>query len=443
MAVHTLYGVWEDGANWINLCDDKGQIPEGCKSKEILFDDDVWVGDGFICDAGDDDGKVSKCLNELPLRKYELYDKKVFEYLNELPLREYELYDKNVSLTGLSSWRQLFSWAYLKRFSREYFPNLDTSNVKSLNCTFRFCDYLEYVDLSGFEFTNKCWLSETFVGCRVLRYVNLSNFDFDKIQSDEPFFYSESSSTLLQLLVVQNVVGDVKDCLGSFIRNFLESRERCLSKDEFLYMVYQGNSKDSLNDLWDEGKFPEEAYIVVSPDRFDEVSNIVRGELISCLDVMKCSQEFRDQYKDCIKVLSSDSINLDKLISDVLSGKLINKDNIRLNNQILSEVAKLLSQGKSEKEIIQELSNKGGDYSVANIVSAISSYLGSSSEVVGTYSSRTIQPFIEEYLMQFSPGGVESKYTIGEVADILYKKYPENLVNAAIVTYLREQRVVR
>lgn len=296
MAVHTLYGVWEDGTNWINLCDDKGQIPEGCKSKEILFDDDVWVGDGFICDAGDDGGKVSKYLNELPLRKYELYDKKVFEYLNELPLREYELYDKNVSLTGLSSWRQLFSWAYLKRFSREYFPNLDTSNVKSLNCTFRFCDYLEYVDLSGFEFTNKCWLSETFVGCRVLRYVNLSNFDFDKIQSDEPFFYSESPSTLLQLLVVQNVVGDVKDCLGSFIRNFLESRERCLSKGEFLYMVYQGNSKDSLNDLWDEGKFPEEAYIVVSPDRFDEVSNIVRGELISCLDVMKCSQEFRDQY---------------------------------------------------------------------------------------------------------------------------------------------------
>lgn len=110
-------------------------------------------------------------------------------------------------------------------------------------------------------------------------------------------------------------------------------------------------------------------------------------------------------------------------------------DDIKLL-KIEEEVIRLLSEGKSEKEVYAVLKNR--NISTNDILDAFSK-VKPSSEIIFSFCDRVIVPNILSILKKNN--GI-SKYNVGEVADILYKKYPENLVNKAIVSVLREQYLV-
>lgn len=107
------------------------------------------------------------------------------------------------------------------------------------------------------------------------------------------------------------------------------------------------------------------------------------------------------------------------------------------NPSIEEEVKRLLSEGKSEKEVYKSLKDKGS-LSSSGIIEAIAK-VDPTSSIVVSFCNKIIVPNILSFFKKEK--GI-SKYTVGEVADILYKKYPENLVNKAIVSVLREQYLV-
>lgn len=110
-------------------------------------------------------------------------------------------------------------------------------------------------------------------------------------------------------------------------------------------------------------------------------------------------------------------------------------DDIKLL-KIEEEVIRLLSEGKSEKEVYSTLKNK--NIPTNDILNAFSK-VKPSSEIIFSFCDRVVVPNILSILKKNN--GI-SKYNVGEVADILYKKYPENLVNKAIISVLREQYLV-
>lgn len=114
----------------------------------------------------------------------------------------------------------------------------------------------------------------------------------------------------------------------------------------------------------------------------------------------------------------------------------INKDKATLID-IENEVRKLLSEGKSEKEVYQTLKSKG-NVSDNDIVDALLR-IDSTSPMVVSFCDKVILPDISSL---FQKSGGVSKYTIGEVANILYNKYPRALVNEAIVKVLHNEYLV-
>lgn len=104
---------------------------------------------------------------------------------------------------------------------------------------------------------------------------------------------------------------------------------------------------------------------------------------------------------------------------------------------IEKEVRKLLSEGKSEKEVYKALKSKS-NIADKDIVDALLR-IDSTSPMVVSFCDKVILPDISSL---FQKSGGVSKYTIGEVANILYNKYPRALVNEAIVKVLHNEYLV-
>lgn len=114
-----------------------------------------------------------------------------------------------------------------------------------------------------------------------------------------------------------------------------------------------------------------------------------------------------------------------------------NKEEVINNSDIEKEVIRLLSKGVSEKGILSTLQSKG--FKDKDIVNSISN-INPSSSMVSSFCDKVILPKVIDLLNQTSQG--VSKYSVGEVARLLYKNYPENLVNKTIVSILDEQHLV-
>lgn len=110
-------------------------------------------------------------------------------------------------------------------------------------------------------------------------------------------------------------------------------------------------------------------------------------------------------------------------------------DDIKLL-KIEEEVIRLLSEGKSEKEVYSTLKNK--NIPTNDILDAFSK-VKPSSEIIFSFCDRVIVPNI---LTIFKKEKGSSRYTVGEVAKILYKKYPRVLVNEVIISVLENQYLV-
>lgn len=106
-------------------------------------------------------------------------------------------------------------------------------------------------------------------------------------------------------------------------------------------------------------------------------------------------------------------------------------------SEIEKEVRKLLSEGKSEAEIYKTLKAKGNT-SDNDIVNALSK-VNFNSPMVLSFCDKVILPDITSLL---GKGRGESKYTVGEVAEIMYKKHPKPLVDSAIVKVLYNEYLV-
>ena len=104
--------------------------------------------------------------------------------------------------------------------------------------------------------------------------------------------------------------------------------------------------------------------------------------------------------------------------------------------KIEEEVSELLSEGKSEKEVYSVLKNK--NIPTNDIIKAFSK-VKPDSKMLSSFCDKVIIPNI---LSIFNKEKGISEYTVGGVAKMLYEKYPENLVNKAIVSVLREQYLV-
>ena len=105
--------------------------------------------------------------------------------------------------------------------------------------------------------------------------------------------------------------------------------------------------------------------------------------------------------------------------------------------EIEKEVRRLLSEGKSEAEIYKTLKAKGNT-SDNDIVNALSK-VNFNSPMVLSFCDKVILPDITSLL---GKGRGESKYTVGEVAEIMYKKHPKPLVDSAIVKVLYNEYLV-
>lgn len=110
-------------------------------------------------------------------------------------------------------------------------------------------------------------------------------------------------------------------------------------------------------------------------------------------------------------------------------------DDIKLL-KIEEEVIRLLSEGKSEKEVYSTLKNK--NIPTNDILDAFSK-VKPSSEIIFSFCDRVVVPNILSILKKNN--GI-SKYNVGEVARMLYKKYPESLVNKAIISVLDKEYLV-
>ena len=105
-------------------------------------------------------------------------------------------------------------------------------------------------------------------------------------------------------------------------------------------------------------------------------------------------------------------------------------------NKCLEEVRRLLEEGKSDADILKELTKR---YSNVSILNALGN-MGRGTSISLSYCKRFILPVIDRTVGLRKDS--ESKLSIGEVAELLYKKYPRTLVNEAIVLYLKDQHIV-
>lgn len=110
-------------------------------------------------------------------------------------------------------------------------------------------------------------------------------------------------------------------------------------------------------------------------------------------------------------------------------------DDIKLL-KIEEEVRRLLSEGKSEKEVYAVLKNN--NIPTNDILEAFLK-IKPGSEIIFSFCDKVIVPNI---LTIFKKEKGSSRYTVGEVAKMLYKKYPRVLVNEAIVSVLEDQYLV-
>ena len=133
--------------------------------------------------------------------------------------------------------------------------------------------------------------------------------------------------------------------------------------------------------------------------------------------------------KDIRRSLANRKSNKSRVLSDlVLSTKI----------SLVSDIGDMLSRGVNKSDVLKVL-HSSGKYSISDIADALQ-WLNLSGDIVDLYYSKYIKPLLEVYLPENS--GVKSEYTIDEVARILYKKYPENIVNKCIIRYLKNQYVV-
>ncbi len=89
-----------------------------------------------------------------------------------------------------------FYWADLEAID---LSKADTSNVKDMNCMFRYLKKLNTLDISGFDTSNVTDMTEMFEYCESLNIIDISSFDTSKVESMNYMFVD--CTNLCQIIV--------------------------------------------------------------------------------------------------------------------------------------------------------------------------------------------------------------------------------------------------
>ena len=409
LSLHNLYVV-RDNYRFTLYASPTGLAP-GTEYEKLTYDDTVWdvhyynIPMGVPMNSSDIPDLVDMRIHKRDdlgdvVFRYFMRDSMGFNIL---------LSNKTVRIVDLCSFNELFQYCNsLLKFDSYDFPKIDMSNVQSLDYTFRSCKKLRQVDLSGFNLKSLVSMKGTFQGCSELFRVNLSGINFGNVDTGiSGLFYEEGTRNIcmsLTFLIIENIKDNIFGIVADFINNFVAARET-------------------------DKKTNTSADILVSEDIVEDVRSIVDGFCIK-------GQKVLDKYKinvicqkDIRRSLANRKSNKSRVLSDlVLSTKI----------SLVSDIGDMLSRGVNKSDVLKVL-HSSGKYSISDIADALQ-WLNLSGDIVDLYYSKYIKPLLEVYLPENS--GVKSDYTIDEVARILYKKYPENIVNKCIIRYLKNQYVV-
>ena len=276
------------------------------------------------------------------------------------------------------------------RFDRKSFPcfSFDNAPKGELYDLFYYCS-IKNVDLSEFYSFNIKSIVNMFCGCDLLAVVDFSNWDFTNISLDEPLACKENLLLYFRKIIFKNVKGSISPFVEN-IKQIINERKSYASLEK----IKESHNLDVFKILGEEfslNKVSKTIDIIVSPERYYEVSEMVKG------------------YEDSIQV---------KVDWDF--------------SAITAEIQRMVNRGKSDKEILSTLQGSGassGDIVMAMVVS------GRDLDVFSAYSEKVLKPSISNALSVVNSSG-RSKMTVSEIASILYKKYPRMLVDMAIVDYL-------
>ena len=333
--------------------------------------------------------------------------------------------------------------------------SFDTSNVIDMCEMFRNCNSLKSLDLSSFDTSNVTDMNGMFYDCYSLQSLDLSNFDTSNVTDMGSMF---SSCRSLQSLD-----------LSSFNTSNVEAMDYMFSRCESLQSLDLSSSFDTSNVTNMHGMFSRcESLQSLDLSSFD-TSNVTDMEGMFCeceslqsLDLSSFNisniTNMKYMFDSCKSLKSLDLSNFDaskvKGKSTMFHKTKLNKKNTGLGlsiekpkipnvcnkDSIFNEIDDLSHNGNvsSPTSMVKELKSRG--YSDSEVVNAIylKIELGSLdrkvyTSVVDSYVMKVIVPLITKYF---------SNRSVGEVLDILYKKYPEDIVNKAMCNYLRSQYLV-
>ena len=401
MALHELY-LMREGKGIVGVYKER-KSPNIKGGDWMEYDDEVWdvpfekLPSSFRITSNDTTDLVD-------LRVHKHNDDPLFQYFTKYTLGYNKLlFNRKISLSSeVKDLNNLFGYCgKLLRFTKRDFPNLDLDDIYSLNWTFSSCKKLREVDLSGFKFYGLKRMCGTFQGCPELVRVNLSNINFTDVLTRD-LFYSKSNGMMCQSLTELILEDYYEGCYAC----------HCIIASDFI--------KNYIAAIKANKMISRRATIVV-PER--EV-NAVEYEV---------EKEFEEKIPKGYKVVVTCREDLQKRL---------NMDQIDLVSRIQylysGDFDAMASLDSIDSAVFDALKSDINRYSTESIIDALQ-FAGISNRITDSYYSKNILPLLEKYL----PGdGSQSSYSIGDVAKMLYKKFPESLVNRSIVRFLSDQYVV-
>ena len=282
--------------------------------------------------------------------------------------------------------------------------SFETTDVLDMSCMFRDCTNLKSLDLSSFNTSNVLDMTGMFMNCKSLTSLDLSNFVSNPNANADGMFLNCNSLKWLNILewdisplrgkpVFRGISPDCK--VASVLPNFLELYEACYG---------------TLNST----KPIEQPKVEEKPIKVEEKPN----EKVSQPTKAATETTFNKPIKSAKKALEEKETQDSKL------------------QEIIKEIRDLIKEGKTEKEIFTTFKNRGVPQ--VDIISSFAE-VAPHSRIVEAFVSTVIIPDVSSL---FKTVNGRSKYTVGEVVDMLIKKHPENLVYKAICVVLKDQILI-
>ena len=317
----------------------------------------------------------------------------------------------------------LFAYSCIKNFNKKLFPNFTFEGMCDVGAMFRFCMYLESVDLSEFYHQDISRISQMLDSCWELRTVNFSNWDFTGIKVFHTFGTDWSCSPVLSRVVLVGCSGPLYEIIrdivyNSIVREIAHTHSKTVGDVDGNFVMHMEDVESFMS-----GEHRSDSTtIIVSPDRYAEVKSLIE-------------KAYKDVYQECKRTYFSNSFPRRDRFKELVKVALPNGNtDSETTSLLVDKIREAFSKGNNEKEIYNLLKEEGrSDYDIVCAMACVGFDLGiSNNDIVSSYCRKVINPQIRDVLKP------NSGVTVGEVVGSLYKSYPKALVDHAMVLYTWE-----